>query len=108
MPHARRRSGGRGGRRARGVRSTQASDAAVGSAARIGHLRERATAGTARSGRPEAHRGWPERHRRLAAAALWRRCGLRERGARHAVNRGRPGREARAACRQQESQIKLS
>ena len=70
MSPARRRSDGRGGRRARGVRSTQASDAAVGSAASAGRLRERSTAGTAHSGRRVAHRDRPERHRRLAAAAL--------------------------------------
>ena len=44
-----------------------------------------------------------------AAAALWRRCGLRQRGERHTLSRRRFGREALAACRHQKvksSQVK--
>ena len=88
------------GHRARSVCTTHASDDAIGGTAHTGHLRERATGGTTPSGRPAALRGRPERHRRLAAATLWRPCGLRVRGERHTISRGRPGREARAACEQ--------
>ena len=70
MPPARPPRGGRAGYRARRVGSTHASDARSGGAARAGRLRERATAVTARGGRSVALRSWPERHRRLAAAAL--------------------------------------
>ena len=106
MPPARRPRGVRAGYRVRRVGSTHASDAASGGAARAGRLCERTTADTARRGRSVALCCWPERHRRLAAAALWRRCGLRESGARHAASHGRPGCEARAAFRQQKRQVK--
>ena len=70
MPPARPPRGGHARHRARRVRSTHTSDAAVGGAARASRLRERATADTIRGDRSVALRCWPERHRRLAVAAL--------------------------------------
>ena len=85
MSPARQPRAGRTGHRSRRVRSTRAFDAAVGGAARAGRLRERVSASWALSDHAAALRGRWERRRRHAAAALWRRCGLRQRGERHAV-----------------------
>ena len=88
------------------MRTMHASDAAVGGAARAGRLREHAAALTARTGQPRPSAADQTRHHRHAAAALWRRRGLRQRGERRAVSRGRPGRDPRAAFRQQIRQVK--
>ena len=95
-------------RRPRRARSTHACDDTFSDAAHAGRLREHATAVTARSSHPWPAQAGRTRHRRHTLAALWRRCGLRQCGERHAVSRRRPGREGRGtgSMSASESQVK--
>ena len=100
MADARRCRGGRGGRRVRGERPTDAAEAAVRGAARAGRLRERAAAIVAVAGRDAASTAAPRlagSARRGSAATALGPATARQTTR---VRCGRHGREVQAAQRQ--------